>query len=144
MDTSMLKFNANLWETGFRMYGASKRIREIMNIKDEKPSQIVWLETKMKAPETTPEGEEIETEKIIWYRQYIPDWLDSDFWVWNKEIRGDDPPAQYIFDWGRPCSHHAQEYNVVKWQDLNIRKRVYEENPYDTWRPEHITTYKYV
>jgi len=100
----MLIFNANLWETGFRMYGASKNIREIMNIEDEKPNQIVWLETKMQYPETTPDGEEIETEKVIYYRQYIPDWIDSDFWLFDGKLAIVDPPAKYIHDWGRKAT----------------------------------------
>jgi len=137
----MLKFNANLWETGYRMYGASKRIREVMNIKDEKPSQIVWLETKMTSPETTEEGEEIEIEKIIWYRQYIPDWIDSDFWLTpGGYIAPTDPPPQYIYDWGRPCSHHAQEYKVVHWQDMNIPKRKREVDPYEQFNKDYAVS----
>jgi hypothetical protein len=138
----ILKFNANLWETGFRMYGASKRIREMMNIKPDKPSQIVWLETKMTSPEITEKGEEIEIEKIIWYRQYIPDWIDSDFWLTPEGcILPEDPPPKYIHDWGRPCSHHAQEYKTTSWQDTNPHKRKHEPNPYDTWRPAHTNTH---
>jgi len=137
----MLKFNANLWETGYRMYGASKRIREVMNIKDEKPSQIVWLETKMTSPETTEEGEEIEIEKIIWYRQYIPDWIDSDFWLTpGGYIAPTDPPPQYIYDWGRPCSYHAQEYKVVHWQDMNIPKRKREVDPYEQFNKDYAVS----
>lgn len=138
----MLIFNANLWETGFRMYGASTAIRKMMNIEPDKPSQIVWLETKMQSPEITPEGEDIEIEKIIWYRQYIPDWIDSDFWLTPEgHIIPEDPSPKYIHDWGRPCSHHAQEYKVTSYQDMNIPKRKQDINPYDTWRPEHTATY---
>jgi hypothetical protein len=123
------------------MYGASKRIREVMNIKDEKPSQIVWLETKMTSPETTEEGEEIEIEKIIWYRQYIPDWIDSDFWLTpGGYIAPTDPPPQYIYDWGRPCSHHAQEYKVVHWQDMNIPKRKREVDPYEQFNKDYAAS----
>ena len=147
----MLIFNANLWSTGFRMYGASKRIRQMMNIEPDKPSQIVWLETKMTSPEEVREDivdtsvfpptkktviTIIENERIIWYRQYIPDWIDSDFWLTPEgNILTTDPPPQYIYDWGRPCSHHAQEYKTTSWQDMNIPKRKQEVNPYDTWRP---------
>ena len=138
----MLIFNANLWETGFRMYGASTAIRKMMNIEPDKPSQIVWLETKMQSPEITPEGETIEIEKVIYYRQYIPDWIDSDFWLTPEGwIAPEDPRPKYIHDWGRPCSHHAQEYRVTSWQDMNIPKRKQEPNPYDTWRPLHTATY---
>ncbi|MBE3136074.1 MAG: hypothetical protein IMZ43_01555 [Thermoplasmata archaeon] len=155
--SGMLKFNANLWETGFRMYGASKRIRQMMNIEPDKPSQIVWLETKMVEPEEVSEDivdasiwpptkktrvTIIESERIIWYRQYIPDWIDSDFWLTpDGRIMPEDPPPQYICDWGRPCSHHAQEYKVTSWQDTNIPKRKHDVNPYDTWRPAHTNTH---
>jgi hypothetical protein len=84
------------------MYGASKRIRAMMNIEDDKPNQIVWLETRMQTIELTPENEEVEIDKVIWYRLYIPDWIDSPMWLGEHgEILGTDPPAQYIYDWGR-------------------------------------------
>ena len=161
----ILKFNANLWETGFRMYGASKRIREMMNIKPDKPSQIVWLETKMTSPEITEKGEEIEIEKIIWYRQYIPDWIDSDFWLnptiniwWQSQkylkygidwmierqcigtILPTDPLPKYIYDWGRPCSHHAQTYKVTHWQDTNPHKRKKEIDPYEQFNKDYAVS----
>jgi hypothetical protein len=137
----MLIFNANLWETGFRMYGASRRIREMMNIEPDKPSQIVWLETKMLSPEITEKGEEIEIEKVIWYRQYIPDWIDSDFWLTPEgHIIPEDPPQKYIYDWGRPCSHHAQEYKVVRWQDMNIPKRKQEIDPYEQFNKDYVAS----
>jgi hypothetical protein len=124
----MLIFNANLWETGFRMYGASTAIRKMMNIEPDKPSQIVWLETKMTAPETTLEGETIEIEKVIWYRQYIPDWIDSDFWLTPEGwIAPSDPPPKYIHDWGRPASYHAQEYKVTSYRDTEQFKKFMEK-----------------
>jgi hypothetical protein len=124
----MLIFNANLWETGFRMYGASTAIRKMMNIEPDKPSQIVWLETKMQSPETTPEGETIEIEKVIWYRQYIPDWIDSDFWLTPEGwIAPADPPPKYIYDWGRPASYHAQEYKVTSYRDTEQFKKFMEK-----------------
>lgn len=99
----MLLFNAHLWYTGFRMYGASKRIRAMMNIEDDKPSPIVWLETRMQTIELTPENEEVQIDKVIWYRQYIPDWIDNPMWLGERgEILGSDPPAVYFCDWGRP------------------------------------------
>ena len=111
----MLLFNAHLWETGFRMYGASKNIRAIMNIKDEKDSPIVWLETKMETHEITPEGEEVNIEKVIWARLYIPDWIDSSMWL---DIRGNvrltDPPPQYLYDWGRSLDASGGHYPVMK------------------------------
>ena len=153
----MLKFNANLWETGYRMYGASKRIREVMNIKDEKPSQTVWLETTIIEPEEIQETivdnsvwppkkkvvtTIIENKRIIWYRQYIPDWIDSDFWLTpDGHILPEDPPPQYIHDWGRKATHHSAVFKETSWQGMNIRQRKKEENPYDTWRPEHTATY---
>jgi hypothetical protein len=104
----MLLFNAHLWETGFRMYGASKNIRAMMNITDDKPSQTVWLETKMQTLEHTPEGEPVSIEKVIWYRQYIPDWIDNPFWLDLKgEIRKTEPPPIYFCDWGRPTHYTA-------------------------------------
>ena len=148
----MLKFNANLWETGYRMYGASKRIREVMNIKDEKPSQTVWLETTIIEPEEIQETivdnsvwppkkkvvtTIIENKRIIWYRQYIPDWIDSDFWLTpDGHILPEDPPPQYIHDWGRKATHHSAVFKETSWQGMNIRQRKKEENPYDTWRPQ--------
>lgn len=118
----MLIFNANLWQTGFRMYGASTSIRNMMNIELDKPSHIVWLETKMQAPETTLEGETIEIEKIIWYRQYIPDWIDSDFWLTPEgRIAPEDPRSKYIHDWGRPASYHSQTWKVTKYEPKEKR-----------------------
>ena len=135
-----LIFNANLHETGFRMYGASRAIRKMMNIEDDIQkydviyswkenefhsvlddlgkgyaeliekrfgSDIVWLETRLESLEVTPEGEEVSIDKVIWYRQYIPDWLDSDFWVWKGELRVVDPPPIYIYEWGRKCRDDA-------------------------------------
>jgi hypothetical protein len=154
----MLIFNANLWETGFRMYGASTAIRKMMNIEGDSQqhetryywkesegfddlgegyaeldsyrigSDIVWLETKMQSPEITPEGETIEIEKVIWYRQYIPDWIDSDFWLTPEGwIVPSDPPPKYIHDWGRPASYHAQEYKVTSYRDTEQFKKFMEK-----------------
>lgn len=143
----MLKFNANLWETGFRMYGASKNIREIMNIKNEKPSQTVWLETKIKEPETITEDiidnssfppkkqtvmTIIEYERTIWYRQYIPDWLDSDFWVWQGKVRQEDPPKIYIYEWGRKASESKSLMSVPV---IMVRRK--EEDPYEQYNKEY-------
>ena len=152
----ILKFNANLWDTGFRMYGASKRIRQMMNIKPDKPSQIIWLETKMISPEEVNEDiidisafpptkktvvKIIESERIIWYRQYIPDWIDSDFWLTPEGyIAPTDPPPQYIYDWGRPCSHHAQEYKVTSYQDMNTPKRKREIDPYEQFNKDYAAS----
>lgn len=152
----MLVFNANLWETGFRMYGASRRIRKMMNIESDKPSQIVWLETKMIEPEEVSEDivdtsvwppikktvvKIIESERIIWYRQYIPDWIDSDFWLTpDGKLLPEDPPKIYYCDWGRPCSHHAQEHKVVHWQDMNIPKRKREIDPYEQFNKDYAAS----
>ena len=152
----MLKFNANLWETGYRMYGASKRIREVMNINDEKPSQTVWLETTIVEPEEIQETivdnsvrpptkkivkTIIENKRVIWYRQYIPDWIDSDFWLTpNGNILPEDPPPKYIHDWGRPASHHAIEYKVTRWQDTNNPKRKREVDPYEQFNKDYTAS----
>lgn len=128
--SGMLKFNAAAWDTGFRMYGASKNICDIMKIEDKTQNHIVWLETKLQAPETTPEGEVIEIEKVIWYRQYIPDWIDSDFWIWNNELRINDPDPVYIHDWGRRTTNRI----------IQEPKRVVSD-PYDDFNREHSKKY---
>jgi hypothetical protein len=127
--TGLLIFNATLWDTGFRMYGASTPIRKMMNIKDEKDNHIVWLETRMQTIEITPEGEEVEIDKVIWYRQYIPDWIDSDFWLdKNGELRVTEPPPQYIYDWGRRTKDRStqDEYPARtpdEWRRLRKRQQ---------------------
>jgi hypothetical protein len=139
----LLIFNANLWQTGFRMYGASTAIRKMMNIEPDKPSQIVWLETKYQYPEEVREdvvdttvfpperivvSTIIETEKVIWYRQYIPDWIDSDFWLTPEgNLMPEDPPPKYIHDWGRPASYHAHEYKVTSYRDTEQFKKFMEK-----------------
>ena len=120
MDTwtpAMLVFNAHLWDTGFRMYGASKRVSKMMNIQDEKDNTVVWLETKfndvkvMQQPDGTQE--EYEEERVIWYRQYIPDWLDSDFWIQDNapRLRLVDPSPVYIYEWGRKLRDTTKGYD---------------------------------
>jgi hypothetical protein len=134
----MLKFNAAMHDTGFRMYGASKNIREIMNCSQEKQLQVVWLETKMQYPESV-NGEVLELEKVIWYRQYIPDWIDSDLWIWDGKVRQDDPPPIYIYTWGRgpwPSEYVPMEVRVISYKDLDYKRvRSRDDNPYDDWRP---------
>jgi hypothetical protein len=106
-----LIFNASLWETGFRLYGASTSIRKMMNIADTDEKRdvfytleesegfddlgpgyleivqhrrgidIVWLETRMQTVELTPENEEVFVDEIVWDRDYIPDWIDNSFWT---------------------------------------------------------------
>ena len=180
----MLKFNANLWETGFRMYGASRRIREIMNIEGEIQqhetiyywkesegfddlgegyaeldsyrvgSDVVWLETTIVEPEEIQETivdnsvwppvkkvvkTIIENKRVIWDRDYIPDWIDNDFWltpVGKLLPLGTEPPKIYHCDWGRKASHHSAVFKETQWQGMNIRERKKEVNPYDTWRPQ--------
>jgi len=135
----MLKFNAAMWETRFRMYGASRTIREIMNIFDDKPDQTVWLETKVQEPAVTPEGIEYESERVVWYRQYIPDWLDSDFWLYQGQIRQGDPPAQYIYDWGRKATYraHLMDIPVVDWKSIGFRRRKPEVDPYEQFNKNY-------
>lgn len=144
----MLKFNAAMWDTGFRMYGASKNIREIMNIKDDKPCQTVWLETKIQEPQTTPEGEEYEEERVVWDRQYIPDWLDEPLWYGNgrqipSDLNYEENQKQGIrlYDWGR--GHRLTlTYEVKSWRDsqksvnvLPLKKK--EEDPYEQFNKEY-------
>lgn len=115
----MLLYNAHLWKTGFRAYGASKRISEIMHIEKEKNNKIVWLEThydnvaidEEKRTEAPPiqiqhsndKGEPVPN--IIWRREYIPGWLDTALWVQDAQtnsLRLYDPPPLYIHEkWGR-------------------------------------------
>ncbi len=124
--TGMLLFNAHLWDTGFRMYGASKRIRDMMNIKDEKDSDVVWLETRMQTMELTPDGEEVEIDKVIWYRQYIPDWIDSSFWLdINGKVRITDPPPMYFCNWGRVLKERSgtDEYPAKPLPELTERQK---------------------
>jgi hypothetical protein len=93
----MLLFNAHLWSTGFRMYGGSKRISSIMKLPEDPDLDIVWLETTYQDVERTPEGGLIDTERVIWARQYIPDWIDTDIWCYDREP--DD--SVKLCDWGR-------------------------------------------
>ena len=115
----MLLYNAHLWKTGFRAYGASKRISEILHIEKEKSKDIVWLEThyenvildeekRTEAPaiivtHTNDKGEQVPN--IIWRREYIPGWLDTDLWIQDQQtnvLRLYDPPPCYIHErWGR-------------------------------------------
>jgi len=99
--TGMLLFNAHLWETGYRMYGASKNIRKIMNIREEKNSDVVWLETRLQTVEITPENEEVEIDRVIWHRQYIPDWIDAGLWIHAGKLKTGDPEPLYWHKWGR-------------------------------------------
>lgn len=127
---SMLVFNACLWDTGFRMYGASKNVSHIMNIQDEKDNSIVWLETKINdvKKDTQQDGTEFtyQEERVVWYRQYIPDWLDSPFWLQDTAtgyyhdrkkgligtgIRLIPPDKLYIYDWGRKSRDPTKGYD---------------------------------
>ena len=76
-----LIFNAHLWSNKFRLYGASKSISKMMNIKDEPDSDIVWLETKLETIEQSADDEKIYVSEILWDRDYIPDWIDNSFWT---------------------------------------------------------------
>lgn len=114
---SLLVFNACLWDTGFRMYGASKNISHIMNIEGDEPNNIVWLETKIKDVKKCEEEDgteyEYQEERVIWYRQYIPDWLDSPFWIQDRanKLRLYDPDKLYIYTWGRPLRDESKGYD---------------------------------
>jgi hypothetical protein len=125
----MLLFNAHLWDTGFRMYGASKNIRSMMNIGDGKGTikedkSTVWLETKMQTLEHTPDGEPVDISKVIWYRLYIPDWIDSPMWLTESgKIMGTDPPAVYLYDWGRPCRQPTYSEPITPEQSRRNRNK---------------------
>ena len=87
-----------------------------MKIEPQPQRDTVWLKTEI----DMGEGEIITRHG----RLYIPEWLDSDFWLTPEgHILPGDPPPKYIHDWGRPASHHAIEYKVTRWQDLNIKPR---------------------
>lgn len=127
---SLLVFNACLWDTGFRMYGASKNVSHIMNIQDEKENNIVWLETKINdvKKDTQQDGTEFtyEEERVVWYRQYIPDWLDTALWLKDSSdgiyhgrkqgevipcLRMKDPEKVYFCDWGRKPRDISKGYD---------------------------------
>lgn len=136
---SLLVFNACLWDTGFRMYGASKNVSHIMNIQDEKENNIVWLETKINdvKKDIQPDGTEFtyEEERVVWYRQYIPDWLDSPFWLKDATdgfyhdrkkggivpcLRTKNPDKLYFCDWGRKTRDITKGYDPTYGQITKI------------------------
>lgn len=127
---SLLVFNACLWDTGFRMYGASKNVSHIMNIQDEKENNIVWLETKINdvKKDIQQDGTEFtyEEERVVWYRQYIPDWLDSPFWLQDKSpnLRLKDPDKLYIYDWGRKTRDISKGYDPTYGQVTQVIKPI--------------------
>lgn len=139
---SLLVFNACLWDTGFRMYGASKNVSHIMNIEDEKDNNIVWLETKINdvKKDIQQDGTEFtyEEERVVWYRQYIPDWLDSPFWLQDTAtgyysergkgligtgIRLIPPDKTYIYDWGRKLRDLSKGYDPTYGAITHIKGR---------------------
>jgi hypothetical protein len=143
----MLKFNAAMWDTGFRMYGASKTIREMMNIKDDKPCQTVWLETKIQELAITPKGEQYESERNVWERQYIPDWIDEPLWYGNgRQIPYDLEYEENLkegirqYKWGRG---HVLPlvYKVTSWRDLNITQRKHDVDPYEQFNKQMSERY---
>ena len=98
----------------------------------------------MISPEITEEGEEITCEKIIYYRQYLPEWIDSDMWLTPEgKLLPSDPPPKYIYDWGRKATYHAQEYKVTRWQDMNIPKRPLREDPYEQFNKQYAQAHPY-
>jgi hypothetical protein len=131
---AMLVFNACLWETGFRMYGASKNISHIMNIKEEKQNKIIWLETTIKdvKKDHHEDGSEYtyDEERVVWNRHYIPGWFDSLIWqerCWyhNNEylvFARDDPEKTYWCDWGRPLRDLSQPYDPTYGVITHINK----------------------
>ena len=104
----LLIFNALLWDSKYRMYGASKNISAIMKIEPIKHEHTVWLETKL--------DDGIDN-KIVYYRQYIPEWLDSCLWL-NSDghIRIIEPDPTYIYDWGRRASDKRINH-IYRWKE---------------------------
>ena len=64
---------------------------------------------------------------------YIPDWLDSDFWLYQGKLRQTDPSELYIYDWGRKLRDKPVEV-VHRWQDLKITPRDHNVSVYDRYR----------
>jgi hypothetical protein len=140
----LLIFNATLWDTGFRMYGASTAIRKMMNIKDtcEKHdvfytldesegfddlgpgyleivqhrtgTDIVWFETRLETIELTADNEEVVVSEIVWDRLYIPDWIDHSFWT--KE------PDMLDWQWWYPKPDWWKEQPAVPRRDKPLDK----------------------
>lgn len=114
---ALLIFNAHLWATGFRMYGASKRISQILKSENDKDSYVVWLETTINDVKTIeqPDGtkETYEEERIVWDRKYIPDWLDSAFWIQDHspQLRLYNPDPLFTYEWGRKTIDKNKGYD---------------------------------
>ena len=114
---AVLVFNTLLWETGYRLYGASKRLSGIMKIEPQPHKDTVWLKTEI----TTADGETYTHRG----RLYIPEWLDSDFWLTSDgQLLPGDPPPKYIHDWGRPASYHPAVSVVHQWVSRGIFRDV--------------------
>ena len=128
-----LVFNALLWDTGYRLYGASKRISAIMKIEPQPQRETVWLKTEI----DMGEGEIITRHG----RLYIPEWLDSGMWVnpdigrwWQsqkyskfgidwlveREYIGNLLPGEaypkYTYDWGRGPYPSIFEKSQSRWE----------------------------
>jgi hypothetical protein len=104
-----LVFNALLWETGFRLYGASKRISSIMKIEPQPQRETVWLKTEI----DMGEGEIITRHG----RLYIPEWLDSDMWLTpDGHILPGEPYPKYVYDWGRGSYPSMGEKSQSRWE----------------------------
>lgn len=110
-----LVFNALLWDTGFRLYGASKRISAIMKTEPQPQRETVWLNTEI----DMGEGEPITRHG----RLYIPEWLDSDFWLTPEgHILTGDASPNFVYDWGRGP-------HPTKWEKSLPKPRIENENP---------------
>jgi len=104
-----LVFNALLWGTGYRLYGASKRISSIMKIEPQPQRETVWLKTEI----DMGEGEIITRPS----RKYIPEWLDSDMWLTpDGHILPGEPYEKYAYDWGRGPYPSMGEKSQSKWE----------------------------
>ena len=155
----LLIFNATLWDTGFRMYGASTAIRKMMNIKDDKDSHVVWLETRLETIELTADNEEVAVSEIVWDRLYIPDWIDHSFWTrepdmldwqWWDRLRD---PDMWELEWWYPKEARKIQNSSVPRRDKPLDKvfrcnwgrpykgmRIYEQNVAKLPREARIST----
>jgi hypothetical protein len=124
-----LVWNAILWDSGYRSYGASKNLSAIMKLGETPQKGTVWLQTRVDDDECG--------ERTIWGRQYIPDWLDSPFWLdnnkgWHEKTGTFDPPAQYTYTWGRKTTNRLI-VNKIHWTEMNIIPRPH-KSVYAQWK----------
>lgn len=145
--SGMLKFNANLWDSGFRMYGASTAIRKMMNIEGDNQqheTRYYFAESDKKTDgindDLGPGYAELYSYRlghdVVWLqmkiedehgdeytihghgRAYIPDWIDSDVWLDpGGKILTKEAYPKYIYDWGRGPHEPMGIKSQEKWEE---------------------------